>query len=136
MRFQENRHYIFFDGHCPMCSYWARKILQWDTEGVFILISAHSTIAASWAKERSLGIELFQKSIVYFRPSILWCQEAKALKLISENLKGLPFIFKILLWLTPEWLLNIFYRLIASNRIRRTKCDFTLENSHEERIIL
>jgi hypothetical protein len=39
---------------------------QWDTEGVFILISAHSTIAASWAIERGLGIELFQQSYSLF----------------------------------------------------------------------
>jgi predicted DCC family thiol-disulfide oxidoreductase YuxK len=137
MRFQENRHYVFFDSHCPMCSKWARKILQWDTEGVFILISAHSTIAASWAIERGLGIELFQQSILYFRPGALWYQEAKALKLIGKNLKGLPLILGILLWVAPEWLINLFYRLIASNRRKEIKeCNITLKDSFEGRLIL
>jgi len=137
MRFQENRHYVFFDSHCPMCSNWARKILRWDTEGVFILVSAHSTIAASWAIERGLGIELFQNSIVYFRPTTLWYQEAKALKLIGKNLKGLPLILGILLWFAPEWLINIFYRLIASNRRKEIKgCEFTLKDSFDGRLKL
>ena len=137
MRFQENRHYVFFDSHCPMCSKWAGKILQWDTEGVFILISAHSTIAASWAIERGFGIELFQQSILYFRPGTLWCQEAKALKLIGKNLKGLPLILDILLWIAPEWLIHLFYRLIASNRRKEIKeCNVTLEDSFEGRLIL
>ena len=137
MRFQENSHYVFFDSHCPMCSNWARKILHWDTEGVFILISAHSTTAASWAIERGLGIELFQNSIVYFRPSTLWHQEAKALKLVGKNLKGLPFLLGIILWIAPEWLINIFYRPIASNRRKETKeCNFTLKDSFEGRLIL
>ena len=137
MRFQENRHYVFFDSHCPMCSKWSGKILQWDTEGVFILISAHSTIAASWAIERGFGIELFQQSILYFRPGTLWCQEAKALKLIGKNLKGLPLILGILLWVAPEWLINLFYRLIASNRQKEIKkCNVTLEDSLKDRLIL
>ena len=137
MRFQEDHHYVFFDSHCPMCSNWARKILEWDTEGVFILISAHSTVAASWAIERGLEIELFQNSIVYFRPSSLWCQEAKALKLIGKNLKGLPLILDILLWITPEWLINIFYQLIASHRKKEiTECGFPLKDSFEGRLIL
>jgi predicted DCC family thiol-disulfide oxidoreductase YuxK len=137
MRFQENRHYVFFDSHCPLCSKWARKILQWDTEGVFILISAHSTTAASWAIERSLGIELFQHSVLYFRPCALWYQEAKALKLIGKNLKGLPLILGILLWVAPEWLINLFYRLIASNRRKEIKeCNVTFKDSFEGRLIL
>lgn len=137
MRFQENRHYVFFDSHCPMCSNWAKKILRWDTEGVFILISVHSTAAASWAIERGLGIELFQNSIVYFRPSTLWHQEAKAIKFIGKNLKGLPLLLGILLWITPEWLINLFYRLIASHRKKEiTKCEFPLEDSFKGRLIL
>ena len=137
MIFQENLHYIFFDSHCPMCSNWARKILQWDTERVFILISAHSNAAASWLGERGLGTELFQNSIVYFKPSTLWHQEAKALKLIGKNLKGLPLILGIPLWITPEWLIKIFYRLVASNRRKEIKeCEFTLKDSFEGRLIL
>ncbi len=137
MKFQENYHYVFFDSHCPMCSNWAKKILRWDTEGVFILISAHSSAAAAWAMERGLGIELFQNSIVYLRPSTLWYQEAKALKLIGKNLKGLPLILGILLRVAPEWLINLFYRLIASNRRKKIKeCNVTLKDSFEGRLIL
>ena len=137
MRFQENRHYVFFDSHCPMCSYWARKILQWDTEGVFILISVHSTIAAKWAKERGVAPNIFSETIVYLQPNAFWCKEGDALKHIAKNLKSLPPLFSLLLWITPNVIINGIYRFISQNRKREKKdCDLSLDRSFRDRIIL
>jgi predicted DCC family thiol-disulfide oxidoreductase YuxK len=137
MRFQENRHYVFFDSHCPMCSKWARKILQWDTEGVFILISAHSTIAASWAKERGIDPNIFSETIVYLQPNAFWSKEGDALKHIAKNLKSLPSLFSLVLWITPKVIINGIYRFISQNRKREKKdCDLSFDRSIRDRIIL
>ena len=137
MRFQENRHYVFFDSHCPMCSNWARKILQWDTEGVFILISTHSTIAATWAKERGIDPNIFSETIVYLRPNEFWCKEVDALKHIAKNLKSLPPPISVLLWIAPKVIINGIYRFISQNRKRKKKnCDLFLDRSIRDRIIL
>lgn len=137
MRFQENCHYVFFDSHCPMCSYWARKILQWDTEGVFILISVHSTIAAKWVKERGMAHNIFSETIVYLQPNAFWCKEGDALKHIAKNLKSLPPLFSLLLWITPNVIINGIYRFISQNRKQEKKdCDLSLDRSIRDRIIL
>ena len=137
MRFQQNRHYVFFDSHCPMCSNWAMQILQWDTEGVFILISAHSTIAASWAKARGVDPNIFHKTIVYLQPNVFWCTEGDAVKKIAKNLKSIPLPFSFILWIAPKVIINGIYRFIAQNRKKKGKdCDLLLDKSIKDRIIL
>ena len=137
MRFQENRHYVFFDSHCPMCSKWARKILQWDTEGVFILISAHSTIATSWVKKRGIDPSILSETIVYLQPNVFWCKEGNAIKNIAKNLKSLPLPFSFILWITPKKIIDGIYRFISQNRKKEIKdCDLNFDRSIRDRIIL
>lgn len=108
--------YVIFDHHCPFCSFWANKLLSWDTDNQLYIVSSTSSFAAKWAADRGIDKALFKRTLVVYEPPSGWYVEADALRCILNTVKKSPLPIKIILWLTPNWLVNLIYRFVSKFR--------------------
>lgn len=105
---------IFFDGHCALCHFWVRKILQNDKRQQFKFASLQSTYAQAFLQSRGLDPE---DSLVVWLPKEAYWLHYPAICVISKTLGGYFNIF-LLGRILPLAIANTFYRWLAANRKR------------------
>lgn len=134
-----NKIYVIFDHHCPFCSFWANKLLSWDTENKLYIVSSTSLFALTWANERGVTRELFERTVVVYEPNHGWFIEAEAIRYLLNTLTESPVLLKTIIYLSPSWLVNVSYRVVSKFR-KRSGAPCTLEYlstpEKAERIIL
>tara|TARA_S200000501_G_C20623278_1_gene655552 strand:- start:199 stop:579 length:381 start_codon:yes stop_codon:yes gene_type:complete len=121
---------IYYDGRCALCHAAVRIVLKLDNKQLFKL-SPLSLIKTN-QKEFPNTIILNLNGNLYY--------EGEAVRKILENLNFFGRILSLLAKITPLYLLNFFYKIIAKNRniwIRKNKSQCPLVPKHlKDRFIL
>ncbi|MFL6664430.1 MAG: thiol-disulfide oxidoreductase DCC family protein [Rhizobacter sp.] len=113
--FPDDRPLILFDGHCVVCSGFARFVLRHDRRGVFRLAAGQSALGQ--ALYRHFGLDP-----VGFGTNVLvadgrgWFKADGTIRMFV--LLGFPWSLARLLRVFPRPVLDGLYDLVARNRLR------------------
>jgi predicted DCC family thiol-disulfide oxidoreductase YuxK len=113
--FPQDRPILIFDGHCILCSRFARFILRHDRRAVFRLMAAQSPLGQ--AIFAHLGLDP-----VHFETNVLLEQGLARFKadgtIRAAVLLGFPWSLLAALRVVPLGLLDRVYDMIARNRLK------------------
>jgi predicted DCC family thiol-disulfide oxidoreductase YuxK len=134
-KFPDDRPIIIFDGHCALCSNWARFVLRHDAKGVYRLLPAQSPLGRALYIHYGLHPEDYETNILV-ADGAAWFKSEGSIRM-AEGL-GWPWSlaagFRILPRPVRDWL----YDLIARNRLRlfgkRDTC-YMQERGYEDRFL-
>ena len=113
--FPDDRPIIVFDGHCAMCSGFARFVLRHDRRGVFRLVAAQSALGRALYVHYGLDPVDYATNIL-LADGIAWFTAEGSLR-IAERL-GFPWRLAATLRLLPRAWREALYDLVARNRLR------------------
>ncbi|NQV28630.1 MAG: DUF393 domain-containing protein [Rhodopirellula sp.] len=105
---------LFFDGVCGLCNRFVDFVLKYDRHGrVYLAPLQGSTAAAVLPQNLAQGLDT-----VVFLEGGQWQCRSSAIVRIFWQLGGAWSILGTLLWLIPEPLRDLGYKVVASNRYR------------------
>ena len=114
-KFPDDRPIIIFDGHCALCSGWARFVLRHDTKGVYRLLPAQSPIGRALYIHYGLDPDDYETNILV-ADGAAWLKSEGSIRM-AEGL-GWPWrMAAVLRLLPPTWRVAL-YDVVARNRIR------------------
>ena len=104
---------IFFDGLCPMCHGWVRRIIQMDKRKIFRFAPLEGETAG---KMLSPLIPAYRQheSIILFHQGEVFLRSAAIFKILS--LLGWPYKFLCIGTLVPRTLRDAWYDRVAARR--------------------
>jgi predicted DCC family thiol-disulfide oxidoreductase YuxK len=134
-RFPDDRPIIVFDGHCALCTGWARFVLKHDRTEKFRLLPAQSELGRALYVHYGLDPEEYETNIL-IADGRAWFKSEGSIRM-AEAL-GFPWsaarIFRVL----PIRLRDGLYQCIARNRLRlfgRRKVCYVGEPGQEGRFL-
>lgn len=114
-RFPDDRPIIVFDGHCALCSGWARFVLRHDRARRFRLLPAQSATGRALYVHYELDPEDYETNIL-LADGIAWFKSESVIR-TAQGL-GLPWSAVSALRLLPFAWRERLYGLLARNRFR------------------
>jgi predicted DCC family thiol-disulfide oxidoreductase YuxK len=133
--FPDDKPIIVFDGHCVMCSAWARTLLRWDRKGVFRLLPAQTELGHALYVHFGLDPEHYETNIL-IEGGRAWLKAEGTIRMGTRL--GFSFSMLQLFRLLPARWRDALYELIARNRLalfgRRELC-YRSEPGLEERFL-
>jgi len=113
--FPDDRPIIVFDGHCALCSAWARFMLRFDAKERFRLLPAQTPLGRAIYLHYGLDPDDYETNILV-ENGVAWFKSEGSIRM-AEGL-GFPWSLARLARLLPEWPRDRLYDLIARNRFR------------------
>lgn len=113
--FVDDRPVIVFDGHCVLCSGFARFVVRHDRRQVFRLLPAQSTLGQALYRHLHLDPVNFQTNLL-LQEGRAWTKSAGTLRMFAGL--GWPWALAGALRVVPAPLLDRVYDLVARNRLR------------------
>lgn len=106
---------IFYDGYCPMCHSWVKRIIRWDKDKLFRFSPLEGPKAKALLSPL-LENYLEEDTIVYYDEGNVYLRSDAALKILSQ----LQFPFTLLATgrIVPKSLRDNLYRWVANRRYR------------------
>jgi predicted DCC family thiol-disulfide oxidoreductase YuxK len=133
--FEDDRPIIIFDGHCVLCSRFARFVLQHDHRAVFRLMAAQSPLGQALYRHYQLDPVNFETNVL-LDGGRAWFKSAGSIRMFVKL--GLPWTLVGLLRVVPRPLLDRLYEVVARNRLRwfgaSTVC-FVADPAHRDRFL-
>ncbi len=133
--FEDDRPIIIFDGHCVLCSRFARFVLRHDRRAVFRLMAAQSLPGQALYRHYGLDPVNFETNVL-LDDGRAWFKSAGTIRMFVKL--GFPWALAALLRVVPRSLLDRLYEVVARNRIRwfgaSTVC-FVADPAHRERFL-
>ena len=133
--FADDRPVILFDGHCVLCSRWARFVLRHDRHRRFRFLTAQSPLGHELYVHYGLDPVHYQTNIL-LEAGHAWLRAEGSLRMF-EGL-GFPWSLVRVLRLLPARLRDALYDRIARNRLRlfgrRATC-YLAEPGYEDRFL-
>jgi predicted DCC family thiol-disulfide oxidoreductase YuxK len=121
--FPDDRPIVIFDGHCVLCSGFARFFLKHDKRATFRLMAGQSPLGQAIYRHLGLDPTNFETNILLYQGRA-WYKSHGTIKIFQ--LLGFPWSASILLKAIPRPLLDSLYSLVARNRLkwfgRRDQC--------------
>ena len=114
-RFPDDRPIIIFDGHCALCSGWARFVLRHDRRGIYRLLPAQTPLGRALYVHFGLDPEEYETNIL-LDDGIAWFESEGSIRM-AEGL-GRPWSLARVLRILPLRLRERLYRSLARNRLR------------------
>lgn len=114
-RFPDDRPVIVFDGHCVLCSRWARFVLRHDRRGRYRLLAAQSPLGRALYVHLGLDPDDFETNLL-LADGRVWVKAEGSIRM-AEGL-GLPWSLAGALRIVPRRLLDRLYDRVARNRFR------------------
>ncbi len=114
-RFSDDRPIILFDGHCALCSGWARFALRHDRTGIYRLLPAQTPLGRALYVHYGLDPEDYETNIL-IADGIAWFKSEGSIRM-AEGL-GWPWSFARVLRMLPLRLRDRLYQSVARNRLR------------------
>lgn len=133
--FPDDRPIIVFDGHCALCSGWARFVLKHDRPGRFRLLPAQSDLGRALYIHYGLDPQDYETNILIADGSA-WFRSEGSIRM-AEGL-GFPWSMASVFRVLPVRLRDGLYQWIARNRLRvfgRRKVCYRSEPGKEERFL-
>jgi predicted DCC family thiol-disulfide oxidoreductase YuxK len=134
-RFRDDRPIIIFDGHCAMCSGWARFVLRHDAKGAYRLLPAQSPLGRALYIHYGLDPKDYETNILV-ADGVAWFKSEGSIRM-AEGL-GWPWSLAGAFRILPEPLRDKLYELVARNRLRlfgRRETCYLLERGYEDRFL-
>jgi predicted DCC family thiol-disulfide oxidoreductase YuxK len=113
--FPDDRPIIIFDGHCVLCSRFARFILRHDKRKRFRLTAAQTPLGQALLSHLGLDPVRFETNVLLEHGTARFKSDV-SIRMFA--LLGGPFALANLLRVVPGALLDRLYDLIAENRLR------------------
>jgi len=113
--FPDDRPVIIFDGHCVMCSGWARFILRYDRARRFRLLPAQSPTGRALYVHYGLDPEDYETNIL-LADGVAWFKSESVIRTALGL--GLPWSLIAALRVLPRGWRDRLYGLVARNRFR------------------
>jgi predicted DCC family thiol-disulfide oxidoreductase YuxK len=114
-RFSDDRPIIIFDGHCALCSGWARFVLRHDLRRLYRLLPAQTPLGRALYAHYGLDPEDYETNIL-IADGIAWLKSEGSIRM-AECL-GWPWSLARLLRVLPLELRDRLYQSVARNRLR------------------
>jgi predicted DCC family thiol-disulfide oxidoreductase YuxK len=133
--FPDDRPIIIFDGHCAMCSNWARFVLRHDAKGMYRLLPAQSPLGRALYIHYGLHPEDYETNILV-ADGAAWFKSEGSIRM-AEGL-GWPWSLAAAFRILPRPWRDALYNLVARNRLRlfgkREAC-YMQEPGYEDRFL-
>jgi predicted DCC family thiol-disulfide oxidoreductase YuxK len=133
--FPDDHALILFDGHCVLCSRFARFVLKWDHRFVFRLAAAQSPLGQALYRHYGLDPVAFETNVL-IAEGRAWFKSRGTIRMF-ERLGG-PWRLVAVLRLVPPSLLDRLYDWIAGNRLQwwgRSEQCLLVEPAHADRFL-
>jgi len=133
--FPDDRPIIVFDGHCVMCSAWARFVLKHDRRGAFRLLPAQTPLGEALYRHYGLPTDDYETNIL-IEDGVAWFKSTGSLRM--ARLLGFPWSLAGVLYGLPRPVRDGLYEWVAKNRLawfgRREVC-YRAPVGHEDRFL-
>ena len=113
--FPDDRPIIIFDGHCALCSGWARFVLRHDRRGLYRLLPAQTPLGHALYMHYGLSPEDYETNIL-LADGTAWFKSEGSIRM-AEGL-GPPWSLARVLRILPLKLRDALYQGVADNRLR------------------
>jgi predicted DCC family thiol-disulfide oxidoreductase YuxK len=113
--FPDDRPIIIFDGHCVLCSGFARTVLRRDKRGLFRLLPAQSPLGEALYRHYGLPTGDYETNIL-LEDGDAWFKSEGSIRMMRRL--GLPWSLAVVFLAVPGPIRDAAYRLVASNRLR------------------
>ncbi len=113
--FPDDRPIIIFDGHCVLCSGFARFIIRHDRRAVFRLLAAQTPLGQAIYRHLNLDPIRFETNVLV-QNGRFWIKSDGSIRMFA--LLGFPWSMALLLRVVPRTLLDWLYDWVARNRLR------------------
>lgn len=113
--FPDDRPVIVFDGHCVLCSRWARFIVRHDTAKQFRLLPAQSPTGRALYVHYGLAPEDYETNIL-LADGVAWLKSESVIRTALRL--GFPWSLVAALLVLPFGWRERLYGLLARNRLR------------------
>jgi predicted DCC family thiol-disulfide oxidoreductase YuxK len=113
--FPEDRPIVIFDGHCVLCSRFARFLLKHDRRARFRLMAAQSPLGQAIFRHLGLDPVRFETNVLLDQ-GYAWFKSDGTIRMFV--LLGFPWSVLAVLRLLPRSLLDRLYDWIARNRLK------------------
>lgn len=133
--FPDDRPVIVFDGHCALCSGWARFVLKHDRPGRFRLLPAQSDLGRALYTHYGLDPQNYETNIL-IAGGTAWFRSEGSIRM-AEGL-GFPWSMAGIFRVLPPRARDALYLFIARNRLRifgRRDACYRSEPGHEGRFL-
>lgn len=127
----EGKHIVFFDGDCGVCNFWVQWILERDKKDKFLFASLQSEYGQKFLSERSLDTTQFN-TIYLWKPDDYYLIKSQAILKIARLLGGI-YSLSIVAKLSPLFINNWVYDLVARNRMKIASQKCYLPDSHQKK---
>ena len=116
---------IVFDGLCVMCNSFLKWVLENDKDDKYLFANIQSDFYM-----KSMDINKSIDSIILIKENNIF-YESEAIKYILKDLDKF-FLLQLVLNVTPKFISNFFYKIIANNRYKifgkKDKCELPNKN--------
>ncbi len=116
---------IVFDGLCVMCNSFFKWVLKNDKNDKYLFANIQSNFY-----KNNMDINKSIDSIVLIKENNIF-YESEAIKYILKDLDKF-FLLRLVLNVTPKFISNFFYKIIANNRYKifgkKDKCELPNKN--------
>jgi predicted DCC family thiol-disulfide oxidoreductase YuxK len=133
--FPDDRPIIIFDGHCVLCSRFARFVLRHDRRAVFRLMAAQTPLGQAIYRHYNLDPVNYESNIL-LEEGRAWLKSAGTIRMFKHL--GFPWSLVRVLQLVPRSMLDRLYEVIARNRLRwfgsQATC-FLAHPDHKDRFL-
>jgi predicted DCC family thiol-disulfide oxidoreductase YuxK len=113
--FPDDRPIIIFDGHCVLCSGFARFVIRHDRRAVFRLMAAQTPLGQAIYRHLNLEPIRFETNVLV-QNGRFWIKSDGSIRMFA--LLGFPWSMALLLRVVPRTLLDWLYDWVARNRLR------------------
>lgn len=116
---------IVFDGLCVMCNSFFKWVLKNDKDDKYLFANIQSNFY-----KKNMDINKSIDSIILIKENDIF-YESEAIKYILKDLDKF-FLLRLVLNVTPKFISNFFYKIIANNRYKifgkKDKCELPNKN--------
>ena len=116
---------IVFDGLCVMCNSFFKWVLKNDIDDKYLFANIQSNFY-----KKNMDINKSIDSIILIKESNVF-YESEAIKYILKDLDKF-FLLQLVLNVTPKFISNFFYKIVAQNRYKifskKDKCEIPKKN--------
>ena len=116
---------IVFDGLCVMCNSFFKWVLKNDKDDKYLFANIQSNFY-----KKNMDINKSIDSIILIKENNIY-YESEAIKYILKDLDKF-FLLRLVLNVTPKFISNFFYKIIANNRYKifgkKDKCELPNKN--------
>jgi predicted DCC family thiol-disulfide oxidoreductase YuxK len=113
--FPDDKPVIVFDGHCAMCSAWARFVIRHDTQGRFRLLPAQTPLGRALYLHYGLDHENYETNLL-IEGGRVHVKSQSTIRMLRGL--GRPWSVARICEVLPRSALDWLYERIARNRFR------------------